>query len=344
MIEQSMSMGQLGAVALVVGDHTMLRFVSILPIFVAAIALSTVHAADNPSGSPRDGDIRQAVAAVEDSFNRGDAKGLAACWAPDGEFVGPRGERIDGRDKIEAAFREFLAKHQNAKLRLGVVSVRHVADDVALVDLVATMTPGPEGLQGEPSSSMVLVRRDGRWWIGSMRETIDSAPSHHGQLKNLSWMVGDWIVEDPGKSGVSMHSTCDWTASGSFLIRKFSVEGKNGLVMAGTEVIGWDPRLRQIRSWTFDADGGFGESLWVREGNRWMVKYMGTLADGNAVTVTHILTPVDANSLTLQSKDRTLNDQRQADMPEVTVTRSSPPKEPALTPRQPAKPRVLPSP
>ena len=76
----------------------------------------------------------------------------------------------------------------------------------------------------------------------------------------------------------------------------------------GTEVIGWDPRTSRIRSWVFDSDGGFGENVWVHDGNRWLIKYSGTLADGSEASATHILTNVDAATATLQSKDRVVDD------------------------------------
>ena len=78
-----------------------------------------------------------------------------------------------------------------------------------------------------------------------------------------------------------MHSTCAWTANRAFLIRKFTVEGPNILLHAGTEVIGYDPRIRSIRSWIFDAHGDFGENAWIRAGNRWLVRFPGTLANGS---------------------------------------------------------------
>ena len=55
-------------------------------------------------------------------------------------------------------------------------------------------------------------------------------------------MVGDWADEVPAQNGISVHSTCDWTANQAFLIRKFKVEGRADVSRAGTEVIGWDPR------------------------------------------------------------------------------------------------------
>ena len=32
--------------------------------------------------------------------------------------------------------------------------------------------------------------------------------------------------------------------------------------MTVTQRIGWDPAAKQIRSWEFDSEGGFGEGTW----------------------------------------------------------------------------------
>ena len=88
------------------------RHLAVLPIIIVLVAVPVVQAAEKPGEKSAEGEIRQALAAVEANFNRGDAKGLAACWTPDGEFIGPRGEHIVGRQNIETAFSQFLAAHK----------------------------------------------------------------------------------------------------------------------------------------------------------------------------------------------------------------------------------------
>src|SRR5947208_10262820 len=55
-----------------------------------------------------------------------------------------------------------------------------------------------------------------------------------------------------------------------------------------------DPQARRVRSWIFDAAGGFGEGAWTREGNRWVVKTTSVLQDGKRATATIVLGPGDA--------------------------------------------------
>jgi uncharacterized protein (TIGR02246 family) len=288
-------------------------------------------------------EIRKLLAALEDSFNRGDAKGVAACWTLNGDFVARTGERTEGRDQLQRGFQESFAAHKNSKLRMLILSLRTVADGVVLVDAIADVTPPAASPLGEPGFSLVLVKRQDRWWIESARETTSRGPAPIKHLKDLEWMVGDWADEAPPPSGLSLHSTCGWTDNRAFLIRKFTVEGKSGVSHAGTEVIGWDPRAKRIRSWVFDSNGGFGENLWVRDGNRWLLKYAGSLADGSEVSATNVLTVVDADTLTLESRDRTVNGAKEPDLAGITIKRrhaaagTSKSEEPAKPPA-----RVLP--
>ena len=91
------------------------------------------------------------------------------------------------------------------------------------------------------------------------------------------------------------------------------------------------------------SDGGFGENIWIRDGNRWLVKATATLADGSEISSTNVLTPVDANTFTLESKDRTDNGEHRADLPQITLKRQLPAKDEgkANTSEEPPR-RVLP--
>lgn len=313
--------------------------VSVMVLVLAAgIAFAQEKKADEPAANQ---DIRKLLSEMEDSFNRGDAKALAACWTPGGEFVGPAGERIEGRENLEKGFQLSLAANKGSKLQFRVLSLRTVSDGVALVDALADVKPVPA--TGESTSALVLVKRDGHWLIDSAREAARHAASQTEHLKPLEWLVGTWANEASSKDGISVQCTCGWTANRAFLIRKFKVEGKNVLLQGGTEIIGWDPRTRRIRSWVFDSNGGFGENVWVQDGNRWLVQFSGTLADGSEARATHVLAMVDADTATLQSKDRTVNDIRQPEVPQVTVKRQAVTK-PAIAGEEPAKPaaRILP--
>ena len=257
---------------------------------------------------------------METSFNQADAKTLAACWTENGEFVGPAGTRADGREGIEKLFLDAFAASKKSKLKFHVNHMRLVNEGLALVEAVADVKPaGASG--GDPVAAFVLVKQNGHWLVESVREALTHPPQAN-HLKELEWLLGDWSSET-SKAGITLRTACDWTANQAFLIRRFKVEGKDVFLHGGTEVIGWDPRASRIRSWVFDTDGGFGENVWVHDGNRWLIKYSGTLADGSEVSATHILANVDAATATLQSKDRVVNGAAQADIPETVLRRQA---------------------
>jgi uncharacterized protein (TIGR02246 family) len=301
-------------------------------------AFSAVGLAAPKAGTDRDTEIVNSINALADDFNRGDAKSLAERWTADAEITGIDGKRVIGRDAIAAAFRDLFEAHPKSKIQLRMLSTRFPTDNVALVDLVAEMTPAIAASGEQPTPSMVLIKTDGHWLIAKMHETLNKPSSGRSPLESLKWMVGNWTGE--AGEGLSISSSCDWTARGTYLIRKFSAEAKNGPLRAGTEVIGWDPRRNEIRSWTFNADGGFGESSWAHDGDRWIVKYSGTQVDGVCVSSTHIVTVVNAETLTIESKDRVVDGQMQPDMPAVTIKRRAVESKPAI-PTQPPK-HVLP--
>src|SRR5262249_2334786 len=96
-----------------------------------------------------------------------------------------------------------------------------------------------------------------------------------------------------------------WTPSQSFIVSSFTTTFKNLSIGGGTQWIGYDPTTKAIRSWTFENSGGFGEGTWTRAGDKWVIKATATLRDGTKVAATNILTRIDADTMSWESKDRT---------------------------------------
>jgi hypothetical protein len=59
-------------------------------------------------GSRRRAQNAEAFAAA---FNKGDAKAVAAFWTMNGEYAGPDGEKIRGREVIEKEYADFFKKN-----------------------------------------------------------------------------------------------------------------------------------------------------------------------------------------------------------------------------------------
>jgi hypothetical protein len=69
----------------------------------------------------------------------------------------------------------------------------------------------------------------------------------------------------------------------------------------GTQIIGWDPDAKQIRSWAFNSDGSFGEGSWSQNGAEWILRKTETLADGRLASGTQVITQVDGDTITVQT-------------------------------------------
>jgi hypothetical protein len=137
-------------------------------------------------------------------------------------------------------------------------------------------------------------------------------------LKQLEWMIGNWVDEDENASIVT---ECKWSKNNSFIVRSFAVTVEDRIDMSGMQIIGWDAAAKQVRSWTFDSEGGFSEGRWTQKGDRWYVKKTGVMADGSKASAVNIVTYVDDNAFKLQSTQRTLAGELLPNVDEVLVVR-----------------------
>ncbi len=169
---------------------------------VTAPATLAVEKEKPAGGTPDRQAILALLAQLETGFNTGDAKGLAASWTENGEFVGPAGARATGRESIESLFQEGLAAHKGSKLQIHINHLRLVGDGLALVETVSEVKPATV-TGGVPVADFVLVKQAGRWLIESAHETITHLPSQTNHLKELDWLLGDWSTET-SKAGISL--------------------------------------------------------------------------------------------------------------------------------------------
>ena len=171
----------------------------------------------------------------------------------------------------------------------------------------------------ETSYIAVHVKEKNKWKLESVRETlVATAPSNYEYLQELEWMVGTWV---DGDDNSKIETTCDWTKNKNFMTRSFSVHLEGRLEMQGTQVIGWDASRQQVRSWLFDSAGGFGEAVWTRDGDKYIIKSSQVLQDGARASSINIITRIDNNSFTWQSTGREIDGELQASIGPVTVVR-----------------------
>ena len=265
-----------------------------------------------------DAAIKSAIESYVAAFNRGDAAAVAKHWSSDGELTAPSGKTFQGRVAIEAAFKEYFTENKGVRVEISEQDIRFLSQNVAVEEGTSRIIrAGQEPI--ETDYTAVHVKHDGKWTMDSVRETDRVEPSsHYEQLKDLEWMIGEWVDQD---EDATVETVCQWTKNRNFITRSFKVALSDGSKIEGTQVIGWDPLRKTIRSWVFDSEGGFGVGIWSRNGNQWTVRLLQVLHDGTTASAINILTYVDENTLTFKSTGREIDGQLQPNIPEIRVVR-----------------------
>lgn len=272
--------------------------------------------------------IRAQSAALFAEYNAKNANAFAERFLPNAEYELDDGEVIIGRDAIRdyfaASFKKFpkaQAHMKESKLRLislhmaieeGKNSIVHSIGDATLCDHVAIWTFS-----------------EGHWLVASIRdlpgdEVVEAA---HERLQPLAWLVGEWLDESPE---ALIKTSCRWSDDRNFLLQEFTVKVQGSEVLSGTQRIGWDPLSRKVRGWVFDSHGGYGESFWNWDGERWVIRSSAVRFDGTIVASLNYLIPRDSNAYRWESSHRMSGDEPLPDV-SLLIVRQAPPPEPQVT-------------
>jgi uncharacterized protein (TIGR02246 family) len=290
-----------------------------LTVAMMAWSLASAVGAETGRQATDEAVIRKAVVSYVATFNQGDAKALASMWAPEAVYTNPlSGEQVVGRAAIEQQFAAIFAEAKGAKLEAATDSIGFISPNVAVEQGTAkVIRPGQAPEESEYTA--VYVKRDGQWLLDRVtEEDVPVVTSHYEQLKELEWMIGRWVDEDDEATVVT---ECNWTRNNNFLTRSFTVQIRDRIDMAGMQIIGWDPAAKQIRSWVFDSDGGFGQGTWKKKDNRWYIQQSGVQSDGRKSSSVNIMTYLDDNTCTLQSVNRTVDGELLPNIEEVKITK-----------------------
>ncbi len=253
------------------------------------------------------------------AFNEKNAEKLAACWTETATHTDREtGERTEGRAAIQADFTKVFTAQPGIKLSASMTRAKMVTADVAQVEGQTTVIGG-DGVPVESVFSAIMTRSGEKWLFDSIEETTAPIPATPADaLQQLEWLIGEWTDES---GDVKVRTTFRWSANRAFLLRSFVAESADGNVLEGTQVIGWDANLLQIRSWTFNSDGSFGSSSWSKNENSWMAKSSQTSANGDVSSGTYVLEQVDENSFTLQLIGHEINGEPQPASAAATINR-----------------------
>ena len=273
--------------------------------------------------SPDEQAIRETAASFVKDYNAENAAGVAAHFAPDGEYVDEHGTVLQGRQAIEESLARFFKANDGCLLEMQIENVRLVGSNVALEDGVSILTRQKGELPVASHYTAVHAKNDGRWLVASVRESpVKNHPQHHEHLRQLSWLLGDWV--DEGDDSL-IEFSCRPVDNGHFLRREFSIKIGGQESLRGTQIIGWDPLANHLRAWTFDSHGGFCEGVWRQDGDNWTLRSTGATADGKAACGAILFSNIHNHAMTWQQVDHDLDGVRLPDSEPYRLVRRAPP-------------------
>jgi uncharacterized protein (TIGR02246 family) len=287
----------------------------LLTMFVAAAVMAAggfAVAQDDPIAAAK-ANIAEQTRKFVSAFNAGDAKAMSAFWTEEGDFAGENGDRFRFRDQLAAKIAADGDKENKDRpsLAMFIENVRFVTPAVATVDGTSVFRPhgNASAMHGQYTATWVL--RGNRWLLDSVRENLVSAGLHHSHLMELDWMVGDWVEQ--GKDP-RLESSVRWSADGNFLERTFRSRLPGRGDQGGMARIGWDPKRKQFRSWTFGNDGSFSHGLWEPIANGWSVEVGGVSSDGRSTGSQTRITRIDDNTVEWDSTEATVEGESLPDL------------------------------
>jgi uncharacterized protein (TIGR02246 family) len=299
-----------------------------LAFIVAAVFLSilaSASAADSASGKSNEAAIRATADAFANAFDQGNAKAVAALWTEIGTLVDDSGRTFKGRKTIENEYAEFFREHPGVRIQIAVQSIDFPVPNVAIEEGLARAIDKVASSAAMSRYTAVHILQDGKWLMTSVRESNLVAPSGDSGLQTLAWMVGKWEAKS---TDATLQTQVRWSDNRRFLHRDYSVRKGGAVASSGTQIIGWDPQARRIRSWSFDSSGGYGSGLWNSTPDGWRIETIGTLADGTPCSSQDFLIRVAGEDGVWgwRSTDRKVGQAILPDTNEVVLDRTSEPK------------------
>jgi uncharacterized protein (TIGR02246 family) len=261
-------------------------------------------------------EVRKTAASYTAAFNKGDARAAAAHWADQGEYVGPDGKTLRGRAAIEKAYVEFFKKNPKATVEVIVGSIRLLGTRSALEEGTLRLRLAGDKEPGESRYSVLHVREADGWRMALVREWVPDE-SERNALEDIAWLIGEWS----GKTkDAELRARYFWDEGKTYLRCRYTLKEGGKTTSSGTQIIARDP-AGGLRSWLFDGSGTYGESVWSRDGKRWLLEARGTLPDGTVMTAVNILVPLGKDAFTWQSVERKAGDTPLPDLAPLRVTR-----------------------
>jgi uncharacterized protein (TIGR02246 family) len=264
--------------------------------------------------------IRGSADAFAKAFDKHDADAIAALFVPDGKLITEENQVIEGRKAIAAVFAEQFAENPQSKIKITVESIKFIGSDLALEVGSTVVNNGPDEEPDLSRYTAVHIKRDGKWLMAMARDSEGENLTNHQHLAVLGWLVGDWIDESPESV---ILTSCKWSPDKNFLLQDIQVTTAGKPTMTIHQRIGWDAVQKCVHSWLFDSEGGFGEGLWTRDGDNWVIKATGVRNDGTTASSTNTVTRYGKDVYVWRSADRVLGGSMSSPV-EVRIVRKPP--------------------
>jgi uncharacterized protein (TIGR02246 family) len=247
------------------------------------------------------------------AFAAGDADAIVNMCAEDCCFTNTEGVQFNGRAEIKKMYEHNFQTFGLQPISLSISKVSFPAPDIGIEDGQASYTKSTATTR----YNVVHVKKDGTWKMLRISE-FSYNPSPAEALKSVSWMIGDWTLHGKNKNVyLKVHAI----NNGNFLALRFSDSEGNNAIPEQLQIIGWSLKTKDIVSWNFGHEGGFGYGHWHKVGDDWFIQTKGVTHDGSDSVADYIIKHPDNNHFSWQSLGRSINGVKLPSMEIVDATR-----------------------
>ncbi len=252
-----------------------------------------------------EGIISNGVGKYAEAFNAHDTNAIGEMWTDDGSYVNmTTNETYEGKQAIKDYYTKLFNEDGAEKIKTDISTTYSLSDIEAVAKGLAIIT-FKDGTEKKEAFVAQFIQSNGKWLLQNVSiNDLEPPLSHFEKLKDLDWLVGDWIDDD---DNIDVDYSYAWDQYKNFLTQNFALSVLDQEVLTGIQIIGWDPTQESVKSWIFDSDGGFGEATWDKQDDTWYATVKFTLPQGGVGSAMHVYKKIDDNLYTFSSENRVVD-------------------------------------
>ena len=256
------------------------------------------------------------------AYNEKNLENILGLYTGDAEMIDEiDGLSASGIDAIRSIFESSFSKYPDRRIALEVIDVRQVATNVVIEEGITRFSGEVPNEEGDAIAySAVLVKDPEKGWLIASSREIAAKSAFVDPLEGLYPLEGDWILQG---EQMQMELSLSLSNSGRFLVGRAVTSTPDAGAMETELRIGYDPSMDQVRWWTFDELGGFGQGPWQAIENGWLVRSSGVTDEGEVTAAIQRLTFEENDTILWDSTNRFLNGVAQPDL-ELRLVRRPP--------------------